>query len=170
MSCEALDYLPARATLNAQSTSHGPRPGPALSPWCTSDPPSCPPAESARQDPRKAEKRSPMCKNSVLWRSFLFRPRVLPRAPGCEARRGGCVYTTAKVWVSAGIRGACSGRSKSRILVSNHGIDFRRARANQVHGTPPKCFVSVLFFALCCLCTIISATRGTIPPLKRCIL
>ena len=42
------------------------------------------------------------------------------------------------------LRGACSGRSKSRALASNHGIAFRRARGNQAHGIPQTatfCFV-----------------------------
>ena len=46
------------------------------------------------------------------------------------------LYTTVQVWVQAGLRGACSGRSKLRNLASNHGIAFRRAIANQAHGKP----------------------------------
>ena len=42
----------------------------------------------------------------------------------------------AQVWVSAGLRGACFGRSESRELASNHGVDFRRARAKQNDGSP----------------------------------
>ena len=46
------DYLPDFATLNAQSTRRGARPGPKLAPWCTRGPPACLAAESARKDPR----------------------------------------------------------------------------------------------------------------------
>ena len=48
--------------------------------------------------------------------------------------QGARLYTTAQEWVPAGLRGACSGRSKSRNLASNPGIVFRRAIAIQAHG------------------------------------
>ena len=50
--------------------------------------------------------------------AFLLRPRVFPRALGCGACEGPGLYTTAQAWVLAGLRGACSGRSKSRELAS----------------------------------------------------
>ena len=47
------------------------------------------------------------------------------------------MYTTAQVWVPGGLRGACSGRSKSRNLASDHGVvAFRGARAEQDNGKP----------------------------------
>ena len=46
------------------------------------------------------------------------------------------LYTAVRVWVPAGLRGACSGRPKSRNVLSNHGIAFRPARTNQAHATP----------------------------------
>ena len=49
-------YLPDFATLSAQSTRHGSRPGPTLATWCTGRSPACPAAESARNDPRSEEK------------------------------------------------------------------------------------------------------------------
>ena len=36
--------------------------------------------------------------------------------------QGARLYTTAQVWVPDGLRDACSGRSKSQNLASNHGI------------------------------------------------
>ena len=56
-------YLLDFATLNAQSTRHGARLGPTIAPWCTGGPPACPPAKSARKDPRSEEK------------TFLFREK-----------------------------------------------------------------------------------------------
>ena len=44
------------------------------------------------------------------------------------------LYTTVQARASARLRGACSGRSKSRSLASNHGIAFQPARANQAHA------------------------------------
>ena len=46
------------------------------------------------------------------------------------------LYTTVQVWVQIGLRGACSGRSKSRNLASTQGIAFRPARASQDNGNP----------------------------------
>ena len=43
------DFLRDFATLNAQSTLHGARPGPKHAPWCTGEPSACPAAESARK-------------------------------------------------------------------------------------------------------------------------
>ena len=50
------DCLQDFATLNAQTTRHGARPGPKLAPWCTAGPHACPAAESARKNPRTPEK------------------------------------------------------------------------------------------------------------------
>ena len=40
------------ATLNPQSTCHGPLPGSTLASWCSGGLPACPGAESTRKDPR----------------------------------------------------------------------------------------------------------------------
>ena len=48
--------------------------------------------------------------------------------------QGGRLYTTIQIWVLAGLHGACSGRSKPRILASNHGVAFRGARAGHYNG------------------------------------
>ena len=48
--------------LNAQSKRHGAQRVPTLAPGCTRGPPACPAAESARKDPRPAEKSRVMCK------------------------------------------------------------------------------------------------------------
>ena len=50
--------------------------------------------------------------------------------------QGARVYITVQVWVPAGLRGTCSGRSKLRNLASNRDETFRLARAKQVHGNP----------------------------------
>ena len=60
------------------------------------------------------------------------------------------VYTTAQAWVPAGLRGACSGPSKSRNLASYRGEGFRPVRAKKAYGTP-KLFPSPPpFFHRCC--------------------
>ena len=51
-------------------------------------------------------------------------------------------YSTAQVWVPAGLHGACSSRPKSRNPASNRGIAFRPATANQAPCNPPKCHFS----------------------------
>ena len=60
--------------------------------------------------------------------------------------QGTRLYTTVQVWVPAGLRGACSGRSKSRNLASDHGVAFRGARAEQDSGKR-RCH---LFCSTCC--------------------
>ena len=73
---------------------------------------------------------------------FLSSTRFSLPAAGLFSRsrlrgtQGGRLYTTARVWVPAGLRDPRSGRPKSRDLASNHGIAFRRARASQDNGTP----------------------------------
>ena len=52
--------------------------------------------------------------------------------------QGTWLCTMVQVWVPAGLRGAYSGRSKSRNLASNHGITFRPARANRANAKPRK--------------------------------
>ena len=48
----------------------------------------------------------------------------------------------------AGLRGACSGHSKSRELGHFHGIAFRRGRAKQVHENPEVSFIAIHFFTI----------------------
>ena len=59
--------------------------------------------------------------------------------------QGGRLYTTAQVWVPAGLRGVCFARLKSRNLVSNRGIAFRPARANQACANPLHIIFSLFF-------------------------
>ena len=80
------------------------------------------------------------------YTTFLFPPRAFSRALWLRGTQGGRLYTTVQVFVPAGLRGACSGRSKSRDLASNHGIAFRRPRAYQAHGNPEKLCVFVCIF------------------------
>ena len=62
--------------------------------------------------------------------------------------QGTRLYTTTQVWVPAGLRGACSGRSKSRNLASDRGIAFRPATVEPTRPmqTPKMSFFS--FFDL----------------------
>ena len=77
---------------------------------------------------------------------FLSSTRFSLPAAGLFSRsrlrgtQGGRLYTTVKVWVTAGLRGACSGRSPSRNLSKYHVIAVRRAGADQAHGNPQSVF------------------------------
>ena len=68
------------------------------------------------------------------WKPFLFRPQSSSRSR-LWGTQGAGVYTRPSL-APAGLRGACSGLSKSRELACNHGIAFRRARATQDNGKP----------------------------------
>ena len=57
---------PARATLDAQSTRHGVRPGPKSAPQCTGGAPACAPAGSARKGPPPAEKCMQTCNTNAF--------------------------------------------------------------------------------------------------------
>ena len=81
---------------------------------------------------------------------FLFRPLVFLSRCRPRGHAGARVYTTAQVWVPAGLRGACSGRSQSRNLASNRGEAFRRVRAKQDDGSPTV--LHDLFCCCCCCC------------------
>ena len=48
------------------------------------------------------------------------------------------IYSKAQAWAPAGLRGALTGRSKSRGAGSFRGITFRRDRAKQDDGNPHK--------------------------------
>ena len=67
---------------------------------------------------------------------FSPAPEVLFSRSRLRGTHGACLYTTVPVWVPVGLRGACSGRSKSRNLASNHGVAFRGARAEHDNGKP----------------------------------
>ena len=60
------DFLPDRATSNAESARHGARPVPNLRQVCRRPPPARPAADSGRKDPRPGKKRSSMCKKSAF--------------------------------------------------------------------------------------------------------
>ena len=57
-------------------------------------------------------------------------------ALSAAAHAGGPPVHTAQLWVAGGLRGACSGYSKSRNLASIRGIVFRGARAEQDYRKP----------------------------------
>ena len=65
--------------------------------------------------------------------SFLRRPWVFSPRPRLRGTQGARVHTAVQVWVPGGLRGACSGHSKSRNLAINRGVAFRGAtsRARQ---------------------------------------
>ena len=65
---------------------------------------------------------------------------LFSRSP-LRGTQGARLYATAQVWVPAGLRGACPGRSKSRDLAINQGIAFRGARAEQYNGKPVSAIV-----------------------------
>ena len=90
---------------------------------------------------------------SLLAACLFSRPRL-------RGTQGGRLYTTAQVWVQAGLRGACSRSSKSRELASNHGIAFRRARAEHDNGTPHNKNEKQIFaFSLLCLSTSVHVSQ-----------
>ena len=69
-----------------------------------------------------------MCK-CVFWTFARFSPAPMglsscSRLWGTPRAR---LYTTVEAWVPGGLRGAGSGRSKSRNLASNHGVAFPRS-------------------------------------------
>ena len=65
--------------------------------------------------------------------------------------QGAFLHTTVQVWVPGGLRGACSGRSKSRKLASIHGVAFRGAGAEQDNGKPTcQLFCSTAVKTLLC--------------------
>ena len=57
--------------------------------------------------------------------------------------QGARVYTTARVWIPASLRGACSGCSKYRNLANNCGETFRPPTAKQDSGN-----LTIEYFAL----------------------
>ena len=78
----------------------------------------------------------------------------------CGARRGPRVLTT-QVSGPAGLRGAWSGRSKSRDLACKHGITFRLAGHRRTMETPQLKF---FFF---CSAAAVACLHHTVPqPLK----
>ena len=64
-------HLPIFATLNPQSTCHGPRPGSTLAPSCPGGLPACPGAESTRKDPRRQDKKNADVKKSTSNHSHV---------------------------------------------------------------------------------------------------
>ena len=79
------------------------------------------------------------------WQPSLLVPRVfLALSAVGHAVGGGSVHYT-QVWAPAGLRGARSGRSKSRRAGSFRGIVFRRARAKQDDGNPHRTSDSQIF-------------------------
>ena len=72
----------------------------------------------------------------MVWTLARFSPAPVGRSSRSRLRRtqGACVYATAQVSIAGGLRGACSGRSKSQNLVSNHGIAFGGGRPERGNG------------------------------------
>ena len=91
----------------------------------------------------------------ILW-LFTF-ARFFPALVGIFSRsrprgtQGGRLYSTGQVWVPGGLRGACSGRSKSRNMAINHGVAFRGARAEQDYGKPTCQLFAPLLYKLSAL-------------------
>ena len=76
-----LGYLPEFAAVRAQSTPHGPRPGPALALWCTRWSPVCPAAESRRKDPGPEEKEMRKCEIGRFGTWYISGNRVHSLTP-----------------------------------------------------------------------------------------
>ena len=53
-----------------------------------------------------------------------------------QSTHGARLCTTAQVWVQGRLRGACSGRSKSRNLASNHGVALRGPEPSKTMENP----------------------------------
>ena len=88
--------------------------------------------------------------NTMYTRFFLHSPAFFPVAVGLLSRsklrgtRGARLYTTAQDWVPGGLRGACSGRSKSRHLASNRGVAFAEPEPSTTMEKPHvSCFAPV---------------------------
>ena len=70
MSLRAQNHSPrVPATLNPQSTCHGPRPGPRRASWCPGGLPICRGAESRRKDPRPKVKKMPKSQKNTFIHS-----------------------------------------------------------------------------------------------------
>ena len=65
-------YLREFATLKAESTRHGPRPGLACAPWCTRGPPACHSAVSATGD-RRTEEESFVFRKKSVFHAYAYR-------------------------------------------------------------------------------------------------
>ena len=74
----------------------------------------------------------------LFWTCARFSPAPVGLFSCSQLRgtQGTRLYTTAQVWVSGELCGACSGRSKSRNLASNHGVAFHGARSEQDNRKP----------------------------------
>ena len=83
--------------------------------------------------------------------AFLFRQRVVSRALGCGERRGERVCTKAQAWPPAGVRRACSGRSKPRGAGPFSRIVLRRPRAKQGDKNPHENNHSRSCHGFCCV-------------------
>ena len=69
-------YLPIFATLNPQSTCHGPQPGPKHAQWCSGGFPACPGAESTRKDPAGRQKHVDAQKKHLCIRNVYLVPGI----------------------------------------------------------------------------------------------
>ena len=58
------------------------------------------------------------------------------------------MYTTVQAWAPVGLRGVCSGRSKSRYMARNRGEGFRAATAKQAHVNHELSFFFSFFTTL----------------------
>ena len=74
----------------------------------------------------------------LLWvlAHFSLAPVGLFSRSRLRGTQGGRLHTTAQVWVASRLRGASSGRSKSRNLARNRAIAFRGERTEQDIGKP----------------------------------
>ena len=116
-----------------------------------------------------------LCTNHVSFSDilnlFLRRPWVFSRTVGCGHEGGPPVYHGGSL--SPGpLRGACSGRSRSRNLASNHGVALRGDRVEQDDGEPTcRLICSNSVNALYMVAATVKSSRTSIlcgPPLSTC--
>ena len=155
------DYLPARSTVNVQSTRHGSRPGAKVAPRSVHAAPLRAVQPRARGRLTAGREKHGHVQKVCIWRiyillctnvyiflehlhSFLRRPWVFSCALGCGARRGPACTPRRKFWSRPGSVARAVGVQSREILASNHGVAFRGAKAEQDNGKPTvSCFAAL---------------------------
>ena len=94
----------------------------------------------------------PMCMYQMhifyTWPGLALPAAGLFSCSQLRGTQGAVMYTTARAWVPAGLRSACSGRSKPRRAGSFCGIAFRDAEPARTMETPQFQLIFVLSLQL----------------------
>ena len=109
------------ATLSPQSTCHGPRPGPTLSPWCSGGLPACYGAESTRKFPRPEEKKNADVQKKTHLCTDCSNICTPPESHGCSIMFPSMMY----VYTSF-----MSYRSKHYTQLANMSFDQKKNRSH----------------------------------------